>query len=127
MIYGKPLSGVSSRLMQALQSLYRGSSACLEINGAYTDWFDIRRVVGEECEASTWLFNLFMDRGICSFYTKKPFFLRPCTDPNQNQNRIENSTGSESVTELRLGLTTRPIDVIGEGSHSTFIQDKPQE
>ncbi|GBP18581.1 hypothetical protein EVAR_14351_1 [Eumeta japonica] len=34
---------VSSGLIQAPQSLYRGSSANIRINGTYTDWFDIRR------------------------------------------------------------------------------------
>ncbi|GBP91978.1 hypothetical protein EVAR_59372_1 [Eumeta japonica] len=42
-----------------LQSLYRGSNVCVKINGAYTDWFDIRRGVGQECVAC--LFNLLMD------------------------------------------------------------------
>ncbi|GBP91983.1 hypothetical protein EVAR_59377_1 [Eumeta japonica] len=31
------------------------------MNGAYTDWFDIRRGVGQECVASPCLFNLLMD------------------------------------------------------------------
>ncbi|GBP66569.1 hypothetical protein EVAR_44430_1 [Eumeta japonica] len=39
------MQGVSSGLVQALQSLYRGSSACVKINGAYIDWFDIRKGV----------------------------------------------------------------------------------
>ncbi|GBP65757.1 hypothetical protein EVAR_44402_1 [Eumeta japonica] len=46
------IHGVSSGLTQALQSLYRGSSACIRINGAYTDWFDIRRVVRQGYLAS---------------------------------------------------------------------------
>ncbi|GBP79039.1 hypothetical protein EVAR_56654_1 [Eumeta japonica] len=46
---------------QALQSLYRNSSACVRINRAYTDLFDIRRGVRQGCVASPWLFNLFMD------------------------------------------------------------------
>ncbi|GBP40629.1 hypothetical protein EVAR_32671_1 [Eumeta japonica] len=37
---------------RALQSLYSGSSACVRMNGAYTDWFDIRRGVGRGCIAS---------------------------------------------------------------------------
>ncbi|GBP61918.1 hypothetical protein EVAR_41733_1 [Eumeta japonica] len=51
---------VSSGLLQALQFLYRSSSACVRINGPYTDWFDISRSVRQRCEASPWLFNLFM-------------------------------------------------------------------
>ncbi|GBP51163.1 hypothetical protein EVAR_97987_1 [Eumeta japonica] len=53
--------GVNSGLIQALQSLYRGSSAYVRINGPYTDWFDIRRGVRQGCVASSWLFNLFVD------------------------------------------------------------------
>ncbi|GBO98641.1 Retrovirus-related Pol polyprotein from type-2 retrotransposable element R2DM; Endonuclease [Eumeta japonica] len=60
MISGKSY-GVSSGLIQALQCLYRGSSACVRINGPYADWFDIGRGVRLGCIASTWLFNLFMD------------------------------------------------------------------
>lgn len=37
------------------------SSACVRINGAYTDWFDINKGVRQGCVASPWLFNLFMD------------------------------------------------------------------
>ncbi|GBP68805.1 Retrovirus-related Pol polyprotein from type-2 retrotransposable element R2DM; Endonuclease [Eumeta japonica] len=48
-------------LIEALQSLYRGSSACVRKNGAYIDWFDIGRSVRQGCIASSWLFNLFMD------------------------------------------------------------------
>ncbi|GBP59055.1 LINE-1 reverse transcriptase homolog [Eumeta japonica] len=60
---------VSSALIQALQSLYKGFSAFVRINGAYTDWFDIRRDVRQGCVASPWLFNLFMDG--CLFNLKK--------------------------------------------------------
>ncbi|GBP12792.1 Retrovirus-related Pol polyprotein from type-1 retrotransposable element R2 [Eumeta japonica] len=52
---------MNSGLIKALQSLYRGSSTCFRINGAYTDWFDIRRGVRQGCVASPWQFNLFMD------------------------------------------------------------------
>ncbi|GBP26610.1 hypothetical protein EVAR_18247_1 [Eumeta japonica] len=55
------MHGVSSGLIQALLSLYRDSSACVRINGAHTDWFDIHRGVKRGCVASPWLFNLFMD------------------------------------------------------------------
>ncbi|GBP40273.1 Transposon TX1 uncharacterized 149 kDa protein [Eumeta japonica] len=51
--------GVNSGLIQALQ--YRGSSACVRINGTNNVWFDMRRVVRQGCVASLWLFNLFMD------------------------------------------------------------------
>ncbi|GBP64064.1 hypothetical protein EVAR_44147_1 [Eumeta japonica] len=57
-INGKPHG---SGLIWALQSIYRLSSAFVRINEAYTDWFDIRRGVRQECIASPWLFNLFMD------------------------------------------------------------------
>ncbi|GBP06323.1 hypothetical protein EVAR_3642_1 [Eumeta japonica] len=51
----------SGRGIVTLQSIYRGSSACIRINGAYTDWFYIRKGVRQGCVASPWLFNLFMD------------------------------------------------------------------
>ncbi|CAG9134602.1 unnamed protein product [Plutella xylostella] len=53
--------GVDGHLTRALRSLYRESSACVRINGAYTDWFGIHRGVRQGCVASPWLFNLFMD------------------------------------------------------------------
>ncbi|CAG4960734.1 unnamed protein product [Parnassius apollo] len=54
--------GLSAGLIQALRSLYRDSSACVRINGVYSDWFGIRKGVRQGCVASPWLFNLFMDR-----------------------------------------------------------------
>ena len=53
--------GVSSSLIRALKSLYENSSACVRINGAYTEWFPVERGVRQGCVASPWLFNLFMD------------------------------------------------------------------
>ncbi|GBP73853.1 hypothetical protein EVAR_52413_1 [Eumeta japonica] len=43
----------------------RGFSACVRIYGAYTDWFDIRKVVRQGYVGSPWLFNLFVD---CHLY-----------------------------------------------------------
>ncbi|GBP73242.1 hypothetical protein EVAR_55008_1 [Eumeta japonica] len=56
-----PIHGVSNGLIQALQSLYRGCSACVITKGEYTDWLDKRKVVRQECVALPWLFNLSMD------------------------------------------------------------------
>lgn len=53
--------GVDGNLIRALKSLYDGSSACVRINGAYSDWFAIGKGVRQGCVASPWLFNLFMD------------------------------------------------------------------
>ncbi|CAG4935954.1 unnamed protein product [Parnassius apollo] len=53
--------GLGAGLIQALESLYRDSSACVRINGVYSDWFDIHKGVRQGCVASPWLFNLFMD------------------------------------------------------------------
>ncbi|GBP34112.1 hypothetical protein EVAR_28246_1 [Eumeta japonica] len=53
--------GVSSGLIRALQFLPRVSSACFRINGAYTDWFDIRRGFRQGYIDSPWLFILFMN------------------------------------------------------------------
>ncbi|CAG5040316.1 unnamed protein product [Parnassius apollo] len=52
---------LSAGLIQALKSLYRDSSACVRINGVYSDWFGIHKGVRQGCVASPWLFNLFMD------------------------------------------------------------------
>ncbi|GBP94219.1 hypothetical protein EVAR_100055_1 [Eumeta japonica] len=40
---------------------YTGARACVTVNGAYTDWSDIRRGVRQGCVASPRLFNLYMD------------------------------------------------------------------
>lgn len=55
------LHGVNDNLIRALQSLYENSSACVRIEGAYTEWFSIQKGVRQGCVASPWLFNLFMD------------------------------------------------------------------
>ncbi|KAI5642326.1 reverse transcriptase (RNA-dependent DNA polymerase) domain-containing protein [Phthorimaea operculella] len=55
------MHGVSSSLIRALKSLYKDSSACVRINGAYTELFNIEKGVRQGCVASPWLFNLFMD------------------------------------------------------------------
>ncbi|GBP40044.1 hypothetical protein EVAR_19173_1 [Eumeta japonica] len=46
------MHGMSGGLIQVLRSLYRGSSAYVKINGAYTDWFDIHSGVRQEFVAS---------------------------------------------------------------------------
>ncbi|KAI5635653.1 reverse transcriptase (RNA-dependent DNA polymerase) domain-containing protein [Phthorimaea operculella] len=53
--------GVSGILVRALKSLYKDSSACVRINGAFTELFNIEKGVRQGCVASPWLFNLFMD------------------------------------------------------------------
>ncbi|KAJ2945399.1 hypothetical protein O0L34_g204 [Tuta absoluta] len=55
------MHGVSSILIRALKSLNKDSSACVRINGAYTELFNIEKGVRQGCVASPWLFNLFMD------------------------------------------------------------------
>ncbi|GBP70995.1 Retrovirus-related Pol polyprotein from type-2 retrotransposable element R2DM; Endonuclease [Eumeta japonica] len=55
------MHGESSRLIQVVQSLYRGSIACVRIKGAYTDRFDIRRGIKQGYVASPGIFNLFLD------------------------------------------------------------------
>ncbi|GBP27571.1 hypothetical protein EVAR_18766_1 [Eumeta japonica] len=65
MIYGELfMHGVTSGLIQALLPLFRDFGACVRINGAYTDWFNIHKDIRQECVASPWLFNLFMDNGL---------------------------------------------------------------
>ncbi|GBP87752.1 hypothetical protein EVAR_61940_1 [Eumeta japonica] len=44
-----------------IREFRRSSSACIRLNGAYTDWLDIRKGVRQEWVASLWLFNPFMD------------------------------------------------------------------
>ena len=56
---------VGGRLKRALKFLYKDSSACVKINGAYTGWFCISRGVRQGCVASPWLFRHFF-WGICS-------------------------------------------------------------
>ncbi|KAI5639199.1 reverse transcriptase (RNA-dependent DNA polymerase) domain-containing protein [Phthorimaea operculella] len=52
---------MSGILVRALKSLYKDSSACVRINGAFTELFNIEKGVRQGCVASPWLFNLFMD------------------------------------------------------------------
>lgn len=55
-----PMYGVDSQMLRALKSLYVKSRACIHVNGAQTDWFDISRSVSQGRVASPWLFNLFI-------------------------------------------------------------------
>ncbi|GBP18830.1 hypothetical protein EVAR_93258_1 [Eumeta japonica] len=65
------MTGVKQSLYPSIKGKAhgRGSSVYVRINGAYTDWFDIRKGVRQRCVASTWLFNLFMDS--CLYYLKE--------------------------------------------------------
>ncbi|GBP20549.1 hypothetical protein EVAR_78928_1 [Eumeta japonica] len=114
------MRGLSSGLIQALQSLYRGSSACVKINGTYTDWFDIRSGVRQACVASPWLFNLFMD--ICLYDLKEYVILAPSACGLQEMvNKMNDSFKkrgmkanvgktklNEVITSLGDGLQTQP-------------------
>ncbi|KAI5639977.1 reverse transcriptase (RNA-dependent DNA polymerase) domain-containing protein [Phthorimaea operculella] len=56
----KNYRGIS--LLSVVGKLYaKDSSACVRINGAYTELFNIEKGVRQGCVASPWLFNLFMD------------------------------------------------------------------
>ncbi|GBP28598.1 hypothetical protein EVAR_85797_1 [Eumeta japonica] len=58
---------VSSGLIQALKSLYKGSGAYVKTNKAYTDWFDISRGVRQGCVALPQLFYIFVDGCLHNF------------------------------------------------------------
>ncbi|GBP06518.1 hypothetical protein EVAR_4635_1 [Eumeta japonica] len=100
------MHGVSSGLIQAQQSLYRGSSACLRINGAYTDWFDIRRGVRQGCVACPWLFILFVDSCL--------YDLRSACGLQEMVNKMNDSVKKRSM-KVNFGKTKVTVFERGEG------------
>ncbi|KAI5644408.1 reverse transcriptase (RNA-dependent DNA polymerase) domain-containing protein [Phthorimaea operculella] len=97
------MHGVSSSLIRALKSLYKDSSACVRINGAYTELFNIEKGVRQGCVASPWLFNLFMDSCLTDL----------------KENRAVNVTPSwRAATTPSLGFSGSPYKPI-QTSHLT--------
>jgi hypothetical protein len=45
--------------------MYDRSKAFLRVNGGFSEWFDVTRVVRQGCVMSPWLFNVFMDKCVC--------------------------------------------------------------
>ncbi|GBP35813.1 hypothetical protein EVAR_27733_1 [Eumeta japonica] len=57
------MTGIEQLFYPTIKSKAHGRvfSACVRINEAYTDWFDIDRGIRQGCVASPWLFSLSMD------------------------------------------------------------------
>ena len=52
--------GVTGKLLEAVRSMYDGTSACVR-DGVLSDWFPIKSGVKQGCVMSPKLFNLYMD------------------------------------------------------------------
>ena len=52
--------GLSSKIIKALYSLYYNVQSFVEINGNYTEWFDIKSGLKQDCILFPLLFNIFI-------------------------------------------------------------------
>ena len=52
---------VDGQQQKAIQSLYRESQACVQVNGKFSRWFPISQGVRQGCVMSPWLFNIYID------------------------------------------------------------------
>ena len=48
-------------LVASCKSLYKGHSACVQVGGGMSPWFDIQSGIKQGCVMSAWLFDLYMD------------------------------------------------------------------
>ena len=53
--------GVNGKLLNAVQSLYERSEACVRVCREESEWFEVSVGLRQGCVMSPWLFNLFMD------------------------------------------------------------------
>ena len=53
--------GISSKMLQAIFSLYNNVQSCVRINGNLTDWFDVKCGLKQGCVLSPLLFNIFIN------------------------------------------------------------------
>ena len=53
--------GIGGRLLQAVESMYAGSKACVRVGSEVSEWFPVRVGVRQGCVMSPWLFNLYID------------------------------------------------------------------
>ena len=53
--------GVNGKLLEAVQSFYRESSACVRIGNVKSVWFLVNDGLRQGCVMSPWLFNVYMD------------------------------------------------------------------
>ena len=53
--------GIGGRLLQAVESMYASSKACVRVGNEVSEWFPVRVGLRQGCVMSPWLFNLYMD------------------------------------------------------------------
>ena len=60
--------GLSDHISCLLRNLYAGQEAAVRTGHGRTDWFQIRKGVHQGCMLSSWLFNLYAEYVIWSFW-----------------------------------------------------------
>ena len=53
--------GMGGRLLQAVESMYAGSKACVRVGSEVSEWFTVRVGLRQGCVMSPWLFNIYID------------------------------------------------------------------
>ncbi|CAG2248147.1 unnamed protein product [Mytilus edulis] len=53
--------GISSKMLNALKSLYHKVQSCVKVNGNLTQWFDVQCGLKQGCVLSPILFNIFIN------------------------------------------------------------------
>ena len=51
---------VDRQLQRAIRSLYRGSEACVRVDGKLSRWLPISQGVRQGCVTLPWLFNIYV-------------------------------------------------------------------
>ena len=55
------MCGVGEKLLEAVQSFYIDSRACVRVGNDVSEWFPVNVGLREGCVMSPWLFNVYMD------------------------------------------------------------------
>ena len=53
--------GIGGRLLEAVKSFYRGSTAKVRVNGNCSENFEVSVGLRQGCVMSPWLFNVYME------------------------------------------------------------------
>ena len=53
--------GVGGKLLEAVQSFYLDSRACVQVGNDVSEWFPVNIRLRQDCVMSPWLFNVYMD------------------------------------------------------------------
>ena len=56
--------GVDGYLIRIMSSLYSGSKGCVRLGNRVGEYFEVKRVLGQDCVMSRSLFSIFINRAV---------------------------------------------------------------